>query len=204
MKRIMTGFIAFILSAQVWAANSTPPDLILDFRPGTLLLSSQTHDFEVLGPGPQKLNIQEVEQGGKITSIPNMRLGIGLNLPESYLDLTGVIGVLLNERFRSLALGLDGCWQYRAKRNVSFGPHLGLMYFPNPEWTGDADVDLESSWATTIGFQLSVGYDILFVFSLDYLAAQPFDADVDPPWKLSDDELDFSGVLLQFGVQGRL
>ena len=37
----------------------------------------------------------------------------------------------------------------------------------------------------------------------DYLLAQPFDVTTEGDWVASDEELDVSGVAIQFGIRGR-
>lgn len=178
-------------------------DFVADLRPGTLLLAGDAGDFEVEGPGPDRLGIREVEEAGSISSIPNLRLGVGLRSPDTFLDLTGQAGVLVNQRFRSLMLGADVSFMYRLRKNVAMGPHIGLAYFMDPEWTGDADIDIDDTSGVIGGFQIAIGYDILFLLSVDYVVTAPMDIEESGDWIASDDELEISGLAIQFGMQGR-
>lgn len=194
-----------LLVAGLCAESFAEVDLIVDVRPGTLVLSSETGDFEVLGPAPEPLGINEVEEGGELTALPNVKLGLGITEDDYFLDVTGQLGILINERFRALALGGDVSWEYRYRKNVALGPHIGLVYFQDPEWTGDAKLDMDDTWGILGGFQMSIGYDVLFVFTVDYLFADPFELTVtDPRWIPSDDEIDIEGLAVQFGIRGRI
>ena len=192
MKKYLLLFCCLMMSgisATAWGADI---EFLADFRPGTLLLSSKTEDFEAVGPNKNLSGMTELEDAGNLSSLPNMKLGIGLRGKKTFLDFTGQLGLLV-----------DVSLQYRYKKNVGFGPHLGFLAFPDPEWTGDADIDFSDSYGFLGGFQVSIGYDIFFVFSIDYLLAQPMDVDVTEPWQVTDDELDISGMVVQFGMQGR-
>ncbi len=178
-------------------------NFIVDARPGTLLVSQSAGDFEALGPGPERLGVTELEEAAEFTTLPNLRAGAGWSTDAAHWDLTGQVGYLLNERFRSLVAGLDAAVMLRVRRNIAAGPHLGYIRILDPEWTGDADLDLDPAGALVFGVQAVIGYDILFVFAADYISAEPMDVTTHGDWRSSDDELDISGLSLQFGVMGR-
>jgi hypothetical protein len=193
---------AILLSGIAFAVVT---DIIVDVRPASLLVNWNAESFKVKGPATFKdgQEYEQIEQPNSVSTVPNIKLGVGMDAGNSYIDLTGGAGMLVNDRFRSLMLDVDGAYQYKFRKNVLFGPHLGLGYFMNPDWYGDAEVDFSDSWGLLFGAQLSVGFDILFTFAIDYAYIQPFDATVKEPWVLSEDQVDFSGLLFQFGMKGR-
>jgi hypothetical protein len=211
MKTLFHGAIApwlFILALVVSGpclAQAAEFDLILDARPGTLLISEGA-DLRVLGPDqfdPAQVTI--IEEAGTLNTFPNIRLGAGFDTRDWYIDASGLLGVLVNSRYNGVLYGADVAAQYKYRKNVNVGPHLSLMMLPAPEWSGDGEVEFSDSTAWVLGAQCSIGYDVLFVFSVDYMLADPFDVESGDPgvWLLDEDEVDISGLAVQFGVRGR-
>ena len=194
--------IPALLLAAVFSTFAAT-DIVVDVRPGTLLIGGGG-DFKVRGTSDTGIGrLNEVEENSALSTFPNIRLGVGFEEGKTITDVTGLMGIMVNQRFRSLMLGGDASWLYKFRKNVAMGPHLGAVVLTQPEWSGDAEVTFSDSWAMLGGFQMSVGYDILFVFSIDYLLAQPFDVTTEGDWVASDEELDVSGVAIQFGIRGR-
>jgi hypothetical protein len=193
---------AILLSGSAFAVVT---DIIVDVRPASLLVNWNADGFKVKGPTKFKDNQQfdQLEQPNSVSTVPNLKLGVGIDTGSAYLDLTGGAGMLVNDRFRSVMLDVDGAYQYKFRKNVLFGPHIGLGYFTSPEWYGDAEIEFSDSWGLLFGAQLSVGFDILFTFAIDYAYIQPFDATTTAPWVASEESVDFSGLLFQFGMKGR-
>jgi len=194
-----------LVSALLFAVAQTGrPELtfIADARPGSLIISREAGDFEALGPEP-RLGVTELEEASEYTTFPNVRLGVGWASQALYCDLAANAGYLLNERFRSPLLGVDAALLVRLRRNAAAGPHVGFLRITDPEWTGDADLDLDPASAFLFGIQIVIGYDIQFVFAADYLSAEAMDVEAHNGWRTSDDSLDVSGLSLQFGIMGR-
>ena len=180
-------------------------DLVLDIRPGAVLFGGGG-DFKAIGPTERTVKGQtltEIEKLGGVSTFPNLKLGAGIERPNAFLDIMGGGGVMVNDPFRSYFLGVDASFQYKYRKNVAVGPRIGLMYFTEPEWAGDAEVEFSDSWGAIIGLEMTLGYDILFVFSVDYLYTNPFEAKPLGAWDISDTELDLSGIALEFGMRGR-
>ena len=204
-KRVTAAILvvsAILLSTSAFAVVK---DIIVDVRPASLLVNWNADSFKIKGPtkfqdGQQ---FEQLEQPNSVSTVPNLKLGVGIDTGNAYLDLTGGAGMLVNDRFRSVMLDVDAAFQYKFRKNVLFGPHIGLGYFTSPEWYGDAEVDFSDSMGVLFGAQLSVGFDILFTFAIDYAYIQPFDVTTTEPWVASDDTVDFSGLLFQFGMKGR-
>jgi len=193
-----------LVSAVVaaWSPAAAEFDVVLDVRPGAVLVN-QSGTFKATGPATLgDRTIEEIEKVSGLSFFPTIRLGGGIDSVYSYWDLTGTAGIMINDPFRSVFFGADTAWMYKYRKNVSVGPHLGLMYFPSPDWSGDGEIEFDSSWGALLGAQLTLGYDILFVFSIDYIYTEPFTATAKEGWE-SDKELDLSGVGLQFGMRGR-
>lgn len=193
---------AMLLSGSAFAVVK---DIIVDVRPASLLVNWNADSFKVKGPTKFKdgQQFEQLEQPNSVSTMPNIKLGVGIDTGSAYLDLTGGAGMLVNDRFRSLMLDVDAAYQYKFQKNVLFGPHIGLGYYPTPDWYGDAEIEFSDSMGVLFGAQLSVGFDILFTFAIDYAYIQPFDATTTAPWVASEDSVDFSGLLFQFGMKGR-
>lgn len=193
---------AILLSGSAFGVAT---DIIVDVRPASLLVNWNADQFKLKGPAKFRdgVEYETIEEPNSVSTVPNMKLGVGIDTGNAYIDLTGGAGLLVNDRFRSLMLNVDGAYQFKFQKNVLFGPHLGLGYFTSPEWYGDAEVDFSDSSGLLLGLQLSVGFDILFTFAVDYAYIQPFDATTKNEWVASEDEVDFSGLLFQFGMKGR-
>lgn len=175
--------------------------MLLEFRPASLLVSRETDDFEALGPN-HPFNLTEKEDAGMMCTMPQFVAGAEFEQDTLSLDLLGTAGILANPRFQAPSLGAEAAGNYRWKRNVIVGAHLGGAYFFSPEWYGDADIELDETLGLLVGIQGAIGYDVLFTFSVDYLAAK-FDVTQPGEWKASDTELDISGLLVRFGVRGK-
>jgi hypothetical protein len=208
MTTIRTGVSLTVLAVALLAtlglaSASAEWNLLLDARPGTLVVSKSS-DLKALGPdefNPGTVTI--IEEAGTLNTIPTIRLGGGYDTPSWYFNGVGLVGVVVNSRFNTITYGADAAAQYKYRKNVMVGPHLSYLFLPEPSWSGDAEVTFSDSYAFLPGVQFSVGYDVLFVFSVDYLMAQPFDVTAEAPWRLDDDQVDISGLMFQFGMQGK-
>jgi hypothetical protein len=207
-RRDLLVFI-FLLASALAAWRVAALDILVDARPGTLIVSQNSGDFRALGPTPLEPEshhgeLTVVEEAGGLSTFPNVRLGVGSELTKKfYLDATAGGGILVTERFRSPLLSVEGSLQYKCRKNISFGPHLGVNYFSTPSWSGDADIEFSDSWGLMGGLEVDVGYDVLFVFCVDYYYIDPFKVTVHDPWRITNDELDFSGPAVQFGLRGK-
>lgn len=200
-----TVLLVAALALSALASHAAELDFLIDARPGTLIMGKDTGEFRALGPAPLEPSgtLTVLEETGGLSTFPNLRMGVGFEMGKAYADVTGGGGMLITERFRSPMLSVDGSLQYKFRKNISLGPHLGLAYFDTPSWSGDADIDFSDSWGAQVGLMVAVGYDVLFVFAVDYFYIDPFKVTVHEPWKISDKELDFSGPSVQFGLRGR-
>ncbi len=201
--RISLSVLSLLLALSVPAAHAEL-EIILDARPGAILVGFESGRFEIVGPketGRGTIYVQE--QAGSVSTLPNLRAGIGWDTTRFYSDATGVAGIMLSEYFRCVSLGAGVAGHYKFRKNVSAGPHADLLYFTMADWGGDAEVDFSDSWGAMVGLEMLIGYDIMFTFSIDYLYTYPFDVDAKAPWTTEHDTFDASGVLLQFGIRGR-
>ena len=211
MKRILfCCMLVFVASPVSFAAElegqdgRDRTDLILDILPGSILISSDIDNFSVTRQVtlPDGSTTFSREEPSLVTTVPTIRAGFGFDLEPVYVDATLGIGLMLNSRFQSVMYRGDVGAHFSFARNGSMGPHIGVVQFSGLDWHGDADVDLDSSTGIVYGLHVKIGYDIAFMMSLDYLDA---DASVDgvDGWVPSDNTLDFSGLMLSFGVRGR-
>jgi hypothetical protein len=178
-------------------------DFLLDVRPGAISVGD-SGDFKAKGPTRVRgEEFVEVEKLSSVSTFPNLKLGAGYDAPDWYFEVLGGVGILINDPFQATFFSGDAAWMYKYRKNLSLGPHGALLFFQKPNWGGDADIEFSDSWGGMLGMQVLLGYDLLFVFSVDYLFIQPFDVTEPGQWRASDSELDLSGVALQFGMRGR-
>lgn len=165
----------------------------LEGYPGGSLLSPDLDTFEF------RENGDSVDVDGNWSSLPTLKLGLGFETRRLYLDASAGGGLIWNPTF--LAPQVRGEMALRLKLGELFtlGPRVGVVYFGEPYWFDDEDVDLSDSVGLLAGLGLTVGWhEAALAVNLDYLAAE---LDVDSPgFPGSSDELDISGVLLQIGI----
>ena len=161
--------LTFLLVVLVFPSMAPALDLVLDARPGTLLISRHA-DLKAKGPdtfssAPENLTV--IEEAGTLNTLPNIRLGAGVDSTDWYVNGAGLVGYLVNSRYDCFFYGADVAGEYKYKKNVNVGPHLSFVEFQAPQWSGQADVTFSDSYAFIPGVQFSVGYDVQFVFSVD-------------------------------------
>lgn len=168
---------------------------IVDLTPGALLASTESSEFHLRGQG-------EEEEMTLISTIPSVSGGWRFENPNGYVDVKGGAGLLLNARlgaymFQAVAEGL-----MEVKHSMMVGPHAGLVYCAAPEWWGDGDIDLDDAIGWMAGVSVVMGDRISYVLSMDYYNLAFDISRVGDGWKPSDeDEIDMSGLAVQFGLR---
>lgn len=165
-------------------------DFVVDARPASLLVDAEGDSFQADG-----VTLSTVFM------MPNVSAGVGMEIERLYVDLIGGAGMILNDRFRSFLLQAIVSATYEFTESFNFGPRLGLVYFPDPEWLENDDVDFDASAGLLAGLHMWLGDRIAYVVSVDLIMVE-FDASSRPGVILPDDTLDFFGITFQFGVRG--
>jgi hypothetical protein len=172
---------------------------IVDLQPGALLANIEADGFYLQG---QSGGATDREKVSLWSVMPNVSTGVGIPLENMELDLTGGVGLLLNQQFSSFMLQGKAAAHFEVKRAVTLGPHAALLYFTEPDWWGDGDADFSDTAGFMAGVHLTAGDKIAYMLSVDYLSAS-FDVDPRSGWIAREDDLDISGVAVQFGLRGR-
>jgi len=193
MKRSMI-VAALLLTAAVAGVGYGQVDFLVNARPASILIDSSGGKFSAEG-ADGRVSMSQVY------AMPNISLGAGIEFGDAYLDITGGGGVVINDTFRSFLLQASLALNYTLSESLIAGPRLGLVYFPDPDWTENDDVDFDDSFGLLAGLQLSMGDKIQYLVSVDLIDVN-FDADFDSGVVSEDDELDLSGIAFQFGVRG--
>ena len=166
-------------------------DFVVDVRPASLFVDMGDRDFDANGVRPSTIYL-----------MPNFGVGIGLELENAYLSITGDGGMLVNDEFRSFFIGPSAYLNFEVNRSCDIGPRLGLYYTLDPEWIDDTDaVDFDEEWGWLLGLQMSIGDRVSYIFSVDFVNFA-FDAKGNPGVTLDQDELELIGLAFQFGVRG--
>lgn len=174
---------------------SAGSDWVVEVVPGAVVANLAADNFNVTGPnGKESLSI--------FSSIPNVTVGKAFDITEGYIDLKGGAGVLLNSRLGGYMFMGGGGLYLEAKPSILVGPHLYLTYFTEPEWWGDTDIKFSDSTGFMFGFHMAAGDRIGYLLSLDYLSAK-FDVRDRNGADVSEDQLDLSGITVQFGIRAQ-
>jgi hypothetical protein len=191
MRGVCAGLLVL---AGVTGAMAVETDFVLNVLPAAVVVDLDSNGFTASDP-----NVETVE-ASTVYMMPNLSAGIGFQFSDFYVDVTGGGGILLTDAFRSFMLQGVVAAYWEASRSFEIGPHIGITYFPNPEWLEPTDVEFEDSWGWIAGLGLSMGDKITYLVSID-LMGTTFDAESGPGVK-ADDELELMALAFQFGVRG--
>jgi hypothetical protein len=198
--RMRIGLVAAAGLLCIGVAGSARADWgwLVDITPGTVLANFEANDFDITGTDR---GITEQEEMSLASTIPSVSAGVRYERPSGYIDLKAGGGMLLNARLRAYMLqGVVG-GLVEVKQSMMIGPEVGVAYFADPEWWGDADVDLDPALGFLVGFRILMGDRVSYVLAFDYYSFT-FDVDrVGAGWTPSDTEIDMSGPAVQFGLR---
>ena len=169
---------------------------IVDVMPASILSNFKVNDFDVSGPeGREEMSL--------VSAMPTVGAGYLVNFADGYADIKGGTGLLLNTRVRSYLLSGAVEGMFEVKRSVMVGPHLGVAYFLQPEWWGDAEVQMDNAAGVFGGVSIIMGDRISYILSVDYLSLSFDTTGFAPGWSTEDsqDKIDMSGVAVQFGLR---
>jgi hypothetical protein len=177
-------------------------DLVINARPASLLVNAGGSEFKV---GEDQGGGRSIARLSTVYMMPNISVGLGLDMNKAYLDATVGAGLLVNDQFRSFLYQADLTLSLQASESLFVGPRVGLVMFPNPEWIADGEVEFEGTTGVLVGLQMYMGDRISYLISADLIFAN-FDAsgaglegNDDPD---ASDSLEFTGLAVQFGVRG--
>ncbi len=190
MRRGCTFVVIALIMATAMPAQAVEKDFVVNVLPAAILIDMKADSF--------KANAVHMDN---TYLMPNMSMGIGLEFEKLYVDLTGGAGAVLTSTFRSFLLQANVALWWQPTRSLNVGPHLGVIYFPNPSWLSDDDVDFDSTLGWMAGLQMSMGDKITYLVSLDLLSAS-FDATAGGTSTIDSDNLEIMGFGIQFGVRG--
>lgn len=206
MKKMIIGICMVFCVSMMPATSFGGVDFIMDIKPGSFLISPDVDGFKVDRSSSYYYYSETIEGSG--SWMPTIKLGIGIDTPPLYLDLTGGFGHLWNDAFSANMFLGDVAVRFKLGRVITLGPHISVVRF-DPTWEGDLytdsdDVKLSGCTSFMPGLCLTIGGKMLsFSFSLDYLNAS-FDVETHNGWRASEDALDISGFSLNLGVLLRL
>jgi hypothetical protein len=190
MKNLYIFSVIVLLMASVIPAQAMEKDFVVHVLPAAILIDMEADSFEADSVSMDTTYL-----------MPNMSMGVGLEFERVYLDITGGAGTILTSTFRSFLLQANIAAYWQPARSFNVGPHLGIIYFPNPSWLEDDDVDFDSTMGWMAGLQMAMGDKITYLVSVDLLSAS-FDATAGGTSKIDSDNLDIMGFGIQFGVRG--
>jgi hypothetical protein len=166
----------------------------VDMLPASILANIAADEFSIQGPnGKETLSL--------ISSVPTVTVGADIACLDGALNLRLGGGMLLNGSVGTwLATGQAG-FSMEIQRNVMFGPHIGLSYYAAPEWWGDTDITFDDTIGFLVGLHIAAGDRIAYLLSVDYMSMS-FDVNSTGPGVVPNkNELDMSGLAVQFGLR---
>jgi hypothetical protein len=192
-----TYIIALIVVSALLIPISSPAevDWAVDILPGALLANFSADEFHVI-------HDNQKEEVSMLSSIPSIAAGFAIERVSGYIDVKAGTGMVLNGKFSSfMFFGTAGIYK-EIRPSIMMGPHITLTRFSAPSWWGDADIEFEDTIGYLLGMHLIAGDRISYLLSVDYLSAV-FDVDPTSPVKANKEELDISGIAVQFGVRAQ-
>jgi hypothetical protein len=197
--RMKTRLMAVLLGiglAALGQRSEAAVDRILEVVPGGLLANLKADGFKVWGTDGQ-------ESPAILSAIPSVALGLGIERDRGFIDLKCGAGMLVNSAFSSLGIYGGVGLSYEVQPSVVVGPHVTLNYYTAPDWWGDLDIGFSDTMGYTVGIHFNAGDRIAYLMSIDYFSAVFDVEDLPAGIRASSDELDMSGIAVQFGVIAR-
>jgi hypothetical protein len=185
-------------------------NLVLEFYPSGSLISPNFPKMEIAEDGGSR------DASGLFrywSSLTSLSLGPGLDTSLAYFDLTLGGGALWHHAFLTDTGGIDRggnfispylqaqvAARFKIGDSITLGPQVGLAYFFEPYWYGEGHLELSDSLGITPGVGFTFGRKFASLStSLGYLIGS-FDVQEKRDILMDEDELDFSGIVLQIGV----
>ncbi|MDA0991323.1 MAG: hypothetical protein O3A51_11305 [Verrucomicrobia bacterium] len=184
--------VAMLLGTATVKAESEV-SFVVNALPATVLISSSGDKFASTG-ADGRVTLSEVY------TMPNIAMGFGVQFEDIFVDLVGGAGVIINDGFRSFILQLILEANIELSDSLDFGPRIGLVHFPDPEWLENDDVEFGDETGLLLGLQIAMGDKIQYIVSVDYIEAG-FDV-TSKPGVTANSSYDLQGLAIQFGVRG--
>ncbi len=192
-----TGLVAALVAlvGLQSARAETDLDFVINAQPASILLDTSGDKFSVTGADGSKTSLSEVY------TMPNIALGVGMPVGDRcYVDLLGGGGVIINDGFRSFMLQILLEGYISVSESLDIGPRVGLVYFPDPEWLENDDIEFDSDTGFLVGVGIAMGDKIKYLVSVDLI-----DTSLDVTTNSgtpSDDTFEMTSLAIQFGVRG--
>lgn len=196
-------FISIILSTVLFATPCLAGEVVkfvFDLQPGAILISSKADGFQASRSSFFSFQTETID--GAVSFIPNARIGLGVDAGVVNLDFTGGVGYLWNNAFSAPLARGDVAARFKLGEAITLGPHAGLVFFGEPKWSGDAQLEFSSTTGFMGGLDFTAGKKVSFLASIDYANAK-FDVTPQAGWVVNSRTLDMSGVAIQLGIVGR-
>jgi hypothetical protein len=194
-----------ILSGAARAEDYTAYHWAVDVLPAAVGISLDSDRFNAKGIDRSipELPTFDKESVSLLSTVPSIALSFDIEKQSFMIDLRAGVGALLNQQVKSpLGFGTVGV-MWELKRSIWAGPHVGWAWYTDPEWWGDADIDLDSTDGLMAGLQFVLGDKISYMLCVDYYDATFDVTRVGPEWKVTDDSVDLTNLAVQFGVRAQ-
>jgi len=214
MKRVTLSLLIVACCISATQAQDKAARFLLDFRPGSFLLSPDMDGFTVSRTSGSVTQIETIEGFGSWT--PSVNAGVGINLGILDLNITGGPGYLMNLAFHGGFWQADMSAMFKlANGHFCIGPHLGVLGLGDASWdsidTSDMggsnpQVDFSGNTGFKGGLSIHTGGDrVAFLANIDFVDVA-YDVSSRDGWVARDDqgniatELDMSGMQIDLGL----
>ena len=166
---------------------------IVNANPLAFLISPDADEFSA------STTFVREEIDGNTSWMPTLLGGVEFDTESVVYAVTAGGGYLYNDAFRTPLVQGDVAVRFKIW-NMEIGPHVGALYFIDPEWEGTATLVLDESLGVLGGISLTTtGEHFRFFVSADYVNGE-FDVTGSGSWVPNKNEIDYSGFLGQVGV----
>jgi hypothetical protein len=193
-------------------AEEKPVRFLLDFRPGSFLISPDIDGFTVRNAGD---TYRETLVGGGSWT-PSVNAGVGINFQIMDLNITAGPGYLWNTAFHGGFWQADLSTMFKlAEGHFRIGPHIGIVGLGNATWDSidtsgiggsEPQIDLQGNSGLKMGLSMQAGGDrVAFMVNIDVVDIA-YDISTSGGWVAQDDdenplnELDMSGGIIDLGL----
>ena len=176
---------------------------IVNANPAAFLVSPDADDFNATSGSL----IEEID--GSTSWMPTVLGGVEFDTEYEEFDTGNTVylvyaftaggGYLYNDAFRAPLVQGDAAVRFKIS-GIEIGPHVGVLYFLDPNWEGVSTISLDESIGLLGGISFTTtGERFKFFASADYVNGE-FDVTGSDSWVPNKSELDYSGFLGQIGV----
>jgi len=198
IEPLLPTYSSIVIPVTMTDQEETGANFLLEIVPLWYLFSPDIDGFKVTSTGGWITSSEEIAGWGSL--LPNLRAGIRINTPDAFIDITGGGGYLWNQVVSAPFYLGDLAINFQVSKDLTLGPHIGVLSIDELEWGENADVKFSDSTGFMAGIVFSSGNEKSNSYlAIDYIKAD-FDVQTGPGWTANRNNLDLSGVAFRLGL----